>query len=51
MITEYHCCSECKYTIETITNKEISFDCTHPKGEPNPNGGLCRCEYFMERIQ
>jgi len=49
MITEYHCCNDCKYTIEIINQgREISFGCSHPKGEPNIDGGLCRCDYFEE---
>jgi len=51
MITEYHCCYDCEHTIETTCNREISFGCTHPKGEPNTSGGLCRCDYFKEKIE
>lgn len=51
MITEYHCCYDCEHSIEFISKQEISFGCAHPNGEPNIGGGLCRCEYFKEKIE
>lgn len=47
-ITEYHCCIDCKDMIEVPGRKPNTWEvgCLNSKGNPNPTGGLCRCDYY-----
>ena len=50
-ITEYHCCCECKMSIDVPGQKPDSFEtgCLDKRGKPNKHGGLCHCDYYIDR--
>lgn len=49
IITEYHCCCECKYQISVPGKvEEWESGCLHRHGKPNASGGLTSCEYWEE---
>lgn len=50
-ITEFHCCCDCKKSIDIPGKEHDSFEtgCLDKRGKPNRSGGLCRCGYFIRR--